>query len=299
MMRAPWLHRPVDALEDVERGALGGRRVAGEGVHGEQPRGRRGPEQPLVRGDRARHAGAVRVRLFRRADRAEALRHHALEVGMRGVDFRIDHRDRDIGAADHAVDVGDLELLEDVLRGVALLAGVAARGRRWIGRLLLQVVDVVRLHDRGDAGHSRARGWPPAGVLPLVMRKRTTVEPVLVRLSDAMHRQAEPATAACSRSTVMLLAICTTTSSLIKRVSVGGGMSKIRRSKPDGSCCWPRAGGVEGGCCGGSRTPPWRLLTTGAVLSAASWTVLVRSEHLRLLRLCCADSEGRNSGENG
>ena len=102
-------------------------------MHGEQPGGGRDSQQPLVRGDRARHAGAVRVRLFRRADRAEALRDHALEVGVGGVDFRIDHRDRDIGAADDAVDVGDLELLQDVLRGVTLLAGVAARGRRGIG----------------------------------------------------------------------------------------------------------------------------------------------------------------------
>jgi hypothetical protein len=32
--------------------------------------------------------------------------------------FRIDHRDRDIGAPDHAVNIGHLELLQDVLRGV-------------------------------------------------------------------------------------------------------------------------------------------------------------------------------------
>src|SRR5262252_8829328 len=56
-------------------------------------------------------APAVPVRLLRRANRVEALRHGALEVGMRDVDFRIDHRDRHVGAADQAVDVGNLELL--------------------------------------------------------------------------------------------------------------------------------------------------------------------------------------------
>jgi hypothetical protein len=45
---------------------------------------------------------------------------------MRSVDLRIDDRDRDIGAPDDAVDVGDLELLQNVLRGVALRPGVVA-----------------------------------------------------------------------------------------------------------------------------------------------------------------------------
>ena len=122
-------------------------------MHGEQARGRRGAQNPLARGDGARHAGAVGVRLLRcAAHRAEALRHHADEVGMGDVDLRIDHRDRDIGAPDHAVNVQHLELLEDVLRGVALLlAGIAPRRRGLVGGRLLQGVDVVRLHDRGHA----------------------------------------------------------------------------------------------------------------------------------------------------
>jgi hypothetical protein len=39
-------------------------------VHGKEPRARRRAEEPLVRGDGAGHAGAVRVRLLRRADPA-------------------------------------------------------------------------------------------------------------------------------------------------------------------------------------------------------------------------------------
>ena len=120
--------------------------VAGEGVHSEQPRGRRSPEQSPVRGNRARHAGAVGVGLLRGARRVEALRHRALEVRMRDVDFRIDHRDRHVGATDHAVNLGDLELLQHVLRGISLRR-VAARRWHWITRLLLQGVDVVRLRD--------------------------------------------------------------------------------------------------------------------------------------------------------
>src|SRR5262249_56095863 len=82
-------------------------------------------------GKRARHASAVRVRLLRCASRVEALRHGILEIGMRDVDFGIDHGDRHVGAADQAVDVGNLELLQHVLRGISL-PRVPARCRHWI-----------------------------------------------------------------------------------------------------------------------------------------------------------------------
>ena len=66
---------------------------------------------------------------------------------MRGVDLGIDHGDHDIVAPDHAVNVGDLELLQDVLRRVPLRA---VRGGRGFLGLLLQAVDVVRLRDRDE-----------------------------------------------------------------------------------------------------------------------------------------------------
>jgi hypothetical protein len=104
----------------------------------------------------------VGVRLFRCAShRAETLRDHADEIGVSDVDFRIDHRDRDIGAPDHAVNIGHLELLQDVLRGVALLAGIAPRRRRLVGGRLLQGVDVVRLRDRGNSDIREPAGWTP------------------------------------------------------------------------------------------------------------------------------------------
>jgi hypothetical protein len=75
-------------------------------MHRKQARGRRGAQNFLPRGDGAGHAGAMAVRLFRcAAHRAEPLRHHADKVGMGDIDFRIDHRDRDIGAPGHAVNV--------------------------------------------------------------------------------------------------------------------------------------------------------------------------------------------------
>ena len=79
-----------------------------------------------------------------------------------------------------------------------------------------------------------------AGVLPLVIFRRTRVDPALGRLSDAITVRPSRRTAACSRSGVTLLAICTTTSSWIRRVSVAGGISTTLRSRP-GRICRPPA----------------------------------------------------------
>src|SRR4249919_2889075 len=69
---------------------------------------------------------------------------------------------------------------------------------------------------------------------------------------------------------------------------------------PGGRNGLPAAGpvpvpGAVPGACRGSPMPPWVVLTTGAVLSAASWSVLVR---LRITCACCADNEARSSGDN-
>ena len=96
----------------------------------------------------------------------------------------------------------------------------------------------------------------------------------------------------------MSVRICTITSSVFNRVSLGGGMSMMRRSKPGGknwSAAGPVPGAGPGACCGGNRMPPCVVSTTGGGLSAASWTVLVR---LRITCACCADNEARSSGDN-
>jgi hypothetical protein len=104
-----------------------------------------------------------------------------------------------------------------------------------------------------------------------VKRKRTAVDPVIAMFSEATTSKPSGATAARSRSTVTeAVAMCTTASSLMRLVSVSGGMSMMRWGKPGGRFCAP--GGGVGCCrCGGTRAPPvCGMLTTGAVLSAAS-----------------------------
>ena len=56
--------------------------------------------------------------------------------------FRIDHRDRDIGAPDHAVNIGHLELLQDVLRGVTGLR------RNALPSFATMIADQVKLSER-------------------------------------------------------------------------------------------------------------------------------------------------------
>src|SRR3954453_20895444 len=105
------------------------------------------------------------MRLLRRAHCIEALRHRALEIGVSSVDFRIDHRDRHIGALGYPVDVGNLELLQDVLRGIAWLSSIAARRWRASSRFLLQGIHVIWLRDRDQLDGSERpddlNGAPP------------------------------------------------------------------------------------------------------------------------------------------
>jgi hypothetical protein len=106
------------------------------------------------------------VRLLQRAHRVEALRHCALKLGVRDVDLRIDHRDRHVGAPYQAVDAGNLQLVQDILRGISLGAAVAARGRRGIVGLLLQGIEVIRLRDGNELDVERTddlSGAPPVG----------------------------------------------------------------------------------------------------------------------------------------
>ena len=134
-----------------------------------------------------------------------------------------------------------------------------------------------------------------AGVLPLVIFRRTRVDPALVRLSDAITVRPSRRTAACSRSGVTLVAICTTTSSWIRRVSVAGGISTTLRSRPGRICRPPAAApapGAPAGGCTGVLMAPWMLLTTGGVLSAAS---CVREVRPRMTCVCWAARDCRNS----
>jgi hypothetical protein len=83
----------------------------------------------LGEGSHSRLARRKRSRVQVPTNRAEALRDDAFQVRVRSIDQRIDDRDGDIGAPDHAVNVGELE-------GGSLAIGKPFRLRPWIWRLV-------------------------------------------------------------------------------------------------------------------------------------------------------------------
>src|SRR6185437_8187825 len=92
-----------------------------------------------VRGNRARHAGAVRIRWrIGAATGVVALDDPAGEVRLFRIDLRIDQRDDDVFALSDAVYGAELQFLHDVLRGIAVPTGGAAQ-------LLRQAVGVIGL----------------------------------------------------------------------------------------------------------------------------------------------------------
>ena len=93
----------------------------------EQPHLRRNADQFAVGGDGAGHAGAVRMRRRRRAERVVFARDHAGEIGMAGVDLGIDHRHQHVVAIADAVRVQQMQLGNDILRAAPRLAAGAGR----------------------------------------------------------------------------------------------------------------------------------------------------------------------------
>ena len=136
MMRAPWptdqsmplriLNVVLSALAALREKACTARRRAPGAVPRIPRRAAMAPAIPVPWA--CGFSGAPPTALKRCAD-------HAGQIGVRDIDFGVDHRDRDIGAPDHAVNVQHLELVENVLRGVALLnpryrRAMPASGRR-------------------------------------------------------------------------------------------------------------------------------------------------------------------------
>src|SRR5215470_1610320 len=119
--------------------------------------------------------------------------------------------------------------------------------------------------------------WPP------VIRNCKAMLPVPPRVCVASSVNPSPLKVSRSRAGSMLAAIWTTTWSLIKLVSVGGGMSTILRSKPGGrngfedpgGCCCPPSGGVV--------VLGW-MLTTWA--PSATGTRLLLSVRLVMICVC-------------
>src|SRR4029077_19876501 len=69
-----------------------------------------------MRRDRSGHAGAMLMRIPRRAERVVFVRDHAGEVGMAGIDLRIDHRYQNTVAIADAVRFYEMHFGNGVLR---------------------------------------------------------------------------------------------------------------------------------------------------------------------------------------
>ena len=149
-----------------------------------------------------------------------------------------------------------------------------ARSRRRTARLLLQGVDVIRLRDRNELdGYERADdlgGTPPVG----------NAEAHHGRAGDGevfRGDQRQPETADRGLQPLHRIIAGDLQHHLILDEAGLGGRRNVNDPPVEaGRQLLLARGRVEGCCCGGSRMPSWRLLTTGAVLRAASWTVLPR-----------------------
>jgi hypothetical protein len=131
---------PIEALENIEGGALRAVGRAGKGAHREQLHFRRHANQLGMRGDGAGHAGAVHMRRRLPAERVVFVGDHAGEIGMAGIDLGIDHRHQHIVAIGDAMRFQQMQFGNDVLRGGAV--GLCRRLR------LSEPIEEIRLRPR-------------------------------------------------------------------------------------------------------------------------------------------------------
>ncbi len=115
----------MQAFVDGERGAFGFACTVVEGMHRQYLHPRRDAHELAVRGDGAGDRGAVRMRRIAAGKRVKAFYNGAVEVAMLGVDFGIDHGNRD------GFSGRDLMRLLDLQLGQNILGGIARRG--WSG----------------------------------------------------------------------------------------------------------------------------------------------------------------------
>ncbi len=131
--------RPIEALENVESGPFDSVGLGAEGANRQQTDPRSDAQHGAVGRDRARHAGAVRMRTLGIGGGLEAGGDRAGDVGMGGVDLGIDHRDQHAIAARQLVCRREVELLRRILIVVDGLLLV-----------LRQLIDVVGLNAGDD-----------------------------------------------------------------------------------------------------------------------------------------------------
>jgi hypothetical protein len=80
----------------------------------------------------------VRVRHRCTATRVVAIGHHAGEIGMADVDFGIDYRDGDIVAPGEAMDFVQMELVDDILSGIANRVDIGGSAGRLLGESIFR-----------------------------------------------------------------------------------------------------------------------------------------------------------------
>ena len=159
MMRAPLaIAQSMPATMLCVVACCGVLRIRAERVDRQNAGARRDAEQLAVGHDRARHPGAVLVRLVRRRDGVELAGDRAGEIGMGGIDLGIDHGDQHVGPGSDTMGFGKPQLGDHILGGgigpSARLGAAAAARRR--GGILLQAVNVIRLGDADILGFERA-----------------------------------------------------------------------------------------------------------------------------------------------
>jgi hypothetical protein len=182
---------------------------------------------------------------------------------------------------------------------------VAARRRRRCGSGLIEVIDILRLRNR-DELHGRQRfdnlGWGTAVIDVQAYRGRAEDREILrrydahaeVRYGGAQALDAEVG-ANVHHHLVGLQPRLVRWRDVDDAAVDAGRQKLIARRGTIVPVPVPVPGADPGVCCGGSRMPPWVVFTTGAVLSAANCSVLVR---LRICCVCCAASCSASPGEN-
>ena len=95
----------------------------------QEPDARRGAQHRAARRDRAGHAGAVRMRRASSAGRRNSADDRAGEIGMRGIDAGIDHRDQHAVAGREPMRLGEIELLRRILVAVGGSAACVSSNR--------------------------------------------------------------------------------------------------------------------------------------------------------------------------
>ena len=188
------LGRPVDALDDVEGGALAAVRARIERPHRQHADARCHAEHVAPRRDRAGHAGAVRMRRRGVAVRAvggrgmSKLRTTApARSWMRSVDAGIDHRHQHAVAGRELVRLREVEPLRRILVGIHL-RDLLLRQREQVVRLRAGDLRLARhAADHVAARWCRRRSASETAVRPVRRKVCVSMRVIAWRAGDRIE----------------------------------------------------------------------------------------------------------------